>query len=76
MNKTISLLFFLNLYYAFITCDGQKSNEQRAKGNEQWAESNEQQAKTNKQQEKTNEQRAKYLKKETAWKASTVKKGA
>ena len=68
-------MFFLNLYYAFITCDGQKSNEQRAKGNEQWAESNEQQAKTNKQQEKTNEQRAKYSpsEKRRAWKASTVK---
>ena len=69
-------MFFLNLYYAFITCDGQKSNEQRAKGNEQWAESNEQQAKTNNNKKKlmSNDQNIHPLIKERAWKASTENK--
>ena len=29
--KTFSIMFFLSLYYTFITYDGRKSNEQRAK---------------------------------------------
>ena len=33
--KTFSVMFFLRLYYTFITYDGRKSNEQRAKSNEQ-----------------------------------------
>ena len=64
--KTFCIVFFLNLYYAFITYDGRKCSEQRAKSNEhraksskQQAKSNEQQAKSNKQQVKSNEQRAK-----------------
>ena len=41
-TKTLSIVFFLNLYYTFITYDGRKSNEQRAKSNKQRAKSNEQ----------------------------------
>ena len=44
--KIFSIVIFLNLYYTFITYDGPKSNEQRAKGNKQWAKSNEQRAAT------------------------------
>ena len=51
--KTFSIVFFLNLYYAFITYDGRKSNEQRAKANEQRAKANEQRAKTNEQRAKS-----------------------
>ena len=39
-------MFFLNLYYTFITYDGQKSNKQQAESNGQRAESNEQRAKS------------------------------
>ena len=49
-------MFFDNLYYAFITYDGQKSIEQRAKSNGQRGKTNEQQAKSNEQ--KSNEQQA------------------
>ena len=35
--KTFSVMFFLSLYYTFITYDGRKSNEQRAKSNEKRA---------------------------------------
>ena len=51
-SKKTSSIFFLNLYYPFITYDGQKSNKQQAK-------SNQQRAKINKQRAKSNEQRAK-----------------
>ena len=37
-------MLFINLYYPFITYDGGKSNEQRAKANEQQTKSNEQQS--------------------------------
>ena len=39
-------MFLFNLYYTFMTYDGQKINEQRVKSNKQQAKSNEQQAKT------------------------------
>ena len=60
--KTFSIVFFLNLYYTFITCNGRKSSEQRAKSNEQQAKSNAQRAKNNEQRAKSNEQRAKSVK--------------
>ena len=53
--KTFSIVFFLNLYYTFITCNGRNSSELRAKSNEQRAKNNEQRA-------KSNEQRAKSIK--------------
>ena len=39
--KIFSIVLFLNLYYTFITYDGPKSNEQRAKSNKQRAKGNE-----------------------------------
>ena len=55
-------MFFLNLYYTFITQDRRKSNDQCAKINKQQAKSNEQREKSNDQQEKCNKQRAKSKK--------------
>ena len=42
-------MFFLNIYYTSITCDGRKSNEEQAKCSEQRAKSNKLRAKNNKQ---------------------------
>ena len=52
-------MFFLNLYYTFITYDGPKGNEQRVESNEKRAKSNEQRGKITEQRGKSKEQRAK-----------------
>ena len=64
--EIFSIVFFLNLYYTFITYDEPKSNKQpvksnkqRAKNNEQWPKSNEQRGESNEQRAKSNKQRAK-----------------
>ena len=61
--KTFSIVFFLNLYYAFMTdeksYDGRKNNEQRANTNEQRAKSNKQRVESNEQRAESNEQQAK-----------------
>ena len=57
--KTFLIVILLNLYYTFITYDGPKSNEQRAKINEKRTKSNQQQTKCNEQRAKSNEQQAK-----------------
>ena len=57
--NTLSMVFFLNLYYTFITYDVRKGNEQWAKSNEQRTESNEQRAKSKKERARSKELRAK-----------------
>ena len=57
--KTFSIAFFLSLYYTFITYDGRKSNEQRAKSKKQRAIRDKKRTKINKQRAKNNEYRAK-----------------
>ena len=60
--KTFSIVFFLNLYYVFMTdektYDGRKNNEQRANTNEQRAKSNKQRVESNEQRAESNEQQA------------------
>ena len=55
LTKTLSIMFFLNLFYTFIIYDGQKINEQQAKSNHQQAKCNEQRGKSNKQKASSNE---------------------
>ena len=45
--QTFSIVFFLYLYYTYITYGKRKSNKQRAKGNKKRVKSNEQRGKGN-----------------------------